>query len=83
MFLISKQFPLAVKFIRRFSRHVGRTLTDVTNKCVGFPEKLIVFIRVSVKIDERDIVKLSLLRFQCSYRLPRKPVITTESEHEI
>ena len=50
---------------------------------MGFPEKLIVFIRVSVKIDERDIVKLSLLRFQCSYWLPRKPIITTESEHEI
>lgn len=60
MVSISKQFPLAVKFIRRFSRHVGRNLTD--KQVRGFSRKVDCF-RVSVKIDERDIVKLSLLRF--------------------
>ena len=60
MFSISKQFPLAVKFIRRFSRRVGRTLTD--KQVRGFSRKVEGF-RVSVKIDGRDIVKLSHLRF--------------------
>ena len=60
MFSISKQFPLAVKFIRRFSRRVGRTLTD--KQVRGFSRKVDCF-RVSVKIDGRDIVKLSHLRF--------------------
>ena len=60
MFSISKQFPLAVKFIRRFSRRIGRNLTD--RQIRGFSRKVDCF-RVSVKIDERDIVRLSLLRF--------------------
>lgn len=60
MFLISKRFPLAVKFIRRFFRRIGRNLTD--RQVRGFSRKVDCF-RVGVKIDERDIVKLSLLRF--------------------
>ena len=83
MFSISKQFPLAVKFIRRFPRRLGWTCSLTDKKVRGFSRKVDCF-RVCVKIScwTWHCEAFTLEIFQCSYRRPRKPIIESLSNYD-